>query len=161
MATWQVDLDLLPRKQLLTVFGEMPSVLTEDLREAAATWNEQLLPADCTSRISKLLPEDKSWCPGIRMWGDEDGNRISLEHDDAGYPNAIFIRIDARDTSNRFLEGIVELANSIDAVFLAIEDLKIVEPRLELLVQQMKRSNGSRFVANPREFLESLKEWEN
>jgi hypothetical protein len=157
MATWQFDMDLLPRKQLLALFGEVPSILKEDMLDAATTWGDQLLPPDCANRISKLLPEGQSWSPAIRMWGEEDGNRISLFHDEAGHPNAISVRIDVRDPNKQFFEGIVEFANSLDAVFLVMEDFQIFEPGVEALVRLINQSSAGRFVKDPHEFLERLR----
>jgi hypothetical protein len=157
MATWQFDIDLLPRKQLLTLFGDVPSILNEGLLDTAAKWREQRLPTDCESRISKILPEDRSWSPQIRMWGEENGNRISLVYDDAGNRDAISVRIDVRNPNTQFFEDIVEFANSIDAVFLVIEDFQILDPGVDSLVMRMNQSNAYRFVEDPNEFLESIR----
>ena len=92
------------------------------------------------------------------MWGEEDGNRISVVYDDAGYPDAISVRIDARYPSNQFLQSIVEFANSINALFLILEDMQIVEPGVEALVIRLKKSNARRFAEDPDEFLESIRD---
>jgi hypothetical protein len=157
MATWQFDIDLLPRKQLVTMFGAVPTVLSEDLLDAAASWKEQLLPADWGSRISKFLPEAQSWSPQIRMWGEEDGDRLSVVYDDLGHAEGISVRIDARNPSQQFFEDLVEFANSIDAVFLVMEDFQLVEPGVDALVTRMNKSNACRFVEDPHEFLESIR----
>ena len=157
MATWQFDIDLVPRKQLLDMFGEMPSILNEGMLDAATIWREQQLPTDCESRISKLLPQDQSWSPQIRMWGEEDGNRISLVYGDAGNREAISVRIDVRNPNDQFFEDIVEFANSINAVFLVMEDWQIVEPGVDSLVIRMNQSNARRFVEDPYEYFESIR----
>ena len=157
MATWQFDIALLSRKQFLKLFGELPPNLNDDMLEVAATWKDPLLPIDCEERISKFLREDNSWSPQIRMWGEEDGDRMSVLYDDVGQAEEISVRIDVRKPNHQFLEGLVAFANSIDAIFLVMEEYEIVEPKVDVLVKRMIQSNAWRFVEDPHEFLESFK----
>lgn len=158
MATWQFDFHLIPRKKLLALFGEMPSSLDEETFNTVEWWKDSPLPADYENIIASFLPGGKSWSPNLRMWGEEDGNRMDI-FNDVGYMDSIFVRVDVRTHNDQFLEGIIKFADYIDAVIVTEED-RVIEPRLNALVIQILESNAYRFVKDPQEFFESIRKGE-
>jgi hypothetical protein len=156
VATWQFDSHLISRKKLVNLFGEVPSALDEEAFESVISWDGSPLPEDSEKVISSFSKEGKSWSPEIRMWGEESGNRIDLSFD-AGRIDSIFVRVDVRNLSIQFLEGVITFSNYIDAVLLVMEDGGVIEPNLQTLVMRIKESNACRFVQDPRKFFENIR----
>ena len=155
MATWQFDMYLLPRAKLMERFGGMPEYLGPDLFNSIGWGEGHQTRSNLAQFINPFVSPCPSWSVDIQMWGDEDGNRIDVVYEGEALKE-IFIRVDAREQSNTFLKGIVELAHFCDALFWIMEKDKIIEPNVDTLTFELKRSDAYRYVQNPVEFLKSI-----
>jgi hypothetical protein len=153
MAVWQFDLQLISRRNVIALYGAVPTSIEEIAFEAVESWSGCSPNIDC-EEIFSFISEDRSWSPEIRMWGEENGNRVGVVGP-VNQPESIFVRIDVRELNDKFLNGVVKAAARIDALLLLSANMKVIEPRLELLKQYVNSSNAKRWVDDPREFLDS------
>jgi len=154
MATWQFDLYLLPRSALQARFGAVPSTVDEETFGEGDWWLDQPSPIDLPSEVARLLPENQSWVKGLRTWGTEDGDRVDIYYEN-GKVVDVFLRLDLRQPSKQFIDGLIILAKRIDAMLMTDEG-QLLEPTREQLAGSLEGSDAARFVADPIEFLNEL-----
>src|SRR5262245_18011256 len=157
MATWQFDIHLIPRCKLIALYDLVPATLEEEIVETVNSWRG-FLPQDYGESLARLISPSRSWSNDIQMWGEQDGNRIEVLFE-AGQPEEVSIRIDARQSREQFLRELVEFACQIDALLLT-ENFELIEPTLEGLRTSLESSNARKFVADPHKFFESVRNGE-
>jgi len=151
MATWQFTLHLIPRTSLALLFpAGIPDSLGPEIFVSTEWWTAPLWQ-DYESQISSFLKEGKSWSESIRMWGDEDSDRLNLIFDN-GHIAEVEFRIDVGKLDLRFVENICTFAKLCDCLLLT-EEFALIEPDVELLRHQIGNSNAWGFVSDPAEFL--------
>jgi hypothetical protein len=84
----------------------------------------------------------------------DDGDRIDVVWCDRSLEE-ISIRIDVRRLSFAFLESVVEIATR-HGLILLLEDGRAINPEVGELLEVIKISAASRFVADPIAFLRSI-----
>ena len=155
MAIWQFSIVFIPRKNLINRFGEIPKNIDDEV-----LWKENLeggveLPNNYEDFLSCLgLKEKLKWTPECYNWGDYDnGTHISIDFQDRNK-----ISVDARfhvgEWDENFAIVVLEFAKMCDCVLLTNND-NIIEPKLDLFIEEMKNSNSYRFCENPIEYLQS------
>lgn len=154
MATWQFDLYLLPRAALHARCGAVPSTVDEETFGEGDWWLDQSLPIDLPSEVTRLLPESQPWMQDMRTWGTEDGDRVDIYYKDGKIVEAL-VRLDLRQPSRQFIDGLIALAKRLDAILMTYEG-RVLEPTTEQLIESLKSSSAARFVADPIEFLAKL-----
>lgn len=154
MATWQFDLQLIPRTEVSRLWANVPTRLTEVQLERIEWWNSFQPPADYDKAIARFLPPADSWSKNIKCWGAEDGNVVEIVMN-KGRVVEINVRVDVRALQPDFLEELIGFAKQCDCLILC-EDLSIIKPYVSVLLSKIKASAAWRFVANPERFLLSL-----
>ena len=154
VALWQFDFWLVPTALLVDRYGAMPSSLTESEFESVAWWAEAHR-AELEGYLDSLLTRADSFSADNRLWGSWDGNRLQLFEDDDGRYAELFGRIDLRTSCRPFIEQLVQLALSLNAVFVTA-DCDLVQPSQALFVEAVSTSRAFRFVSDPSGFIERL-----
>lgn len=154
MATWQYDLQLIPRAKLVELFGEVSPRLDSETYEVTDWWSGQVC-AGYDEVLARFLKEGGSWSEEIRNWGDEQGDFISVVYEE-NQVTEIRVRIDVRELNHEYLRILCDFARRYESLFLT-EDLKLIEPDLNLLLRQIAESDAFAFVEDPATFLNSIK----
>lgn len=138
MATWQFDLELIPRRGL-----------TDGLVVGVD------LPADYEKRITSFLPWHVPWDPEWKVFGDEDGDRIDVILAN-GHVHQVRVRLDARKLDLELLQRIAGFARDCACVFVTPRG-EVVEPEVSAMLIELELSPAAAFVRNPQAFFEGLK----
>lgn len=151
MASYQYRFGLLPRGPLIDKYGTLPeSVVAEDFDLA---WQQQ--PHRDVSRIvDAIAPRYHSWSNDILMWGADNGNRIHVVYETAKIVE-VSCRIAVPMEHEEFAIGVTKLAGYLDWLLVLTNDV-LAEPKLDLLLAAVRRSNAAKFTANPLEFFDGL-----
>ena len=153
MATWQFDIHLLPKAGALKhAQGDHIRIDEVDSEEWWRGTDKSALRID----LSELLSSAPSWHDDIERWGTEDGDRIELMSDGLLIVD-VFIRIDVREISYKFLVQLLEFFRR-NSLLLIAEGGAILEPRISDLIAAIRWSTSFRFVSNPTEFLQRLED---
>lgn len=156
MATWQYDIDLIPR----AVVDESPEIVlalmakSEEDIDSAAWWKHLDDEQTFIEALSKLLPAAESWCDSIQMWGTYEGDRIEVSRENDRI-ELVHARIDVGQISEDFIRGIVDIAKRFDLLIFT-EETRMIEPDYHGLLRSIKSSNAARFVKDPKRFLSDL-----
>jgi len=154
MATWQFDLHYLPRTAVDARYAARPIAIPDEELGSAEWWSEVSVPAAVVESLSSMLPPAASRSQHVRKWGQEDGDRIDVIYDD-GAVCSIFVRIDTREISFRFVDAVVGLAVRNDWL-LRLQDKRIIDPYVSTLMSAIQRSDSFRFVLDPMKFIQEL-----
>lgn len=155
MAIWQFWIDFIPRKNLLRRFGEIPKTIDDEI-----IWKENLeegvdLPDDYENFLNRLGEKEKlKWTPNSLNWGDYDyGTHITIDFQkEDGI--SISSRFHVGEWDENFAKTVLEFAKMCDCVLLTKNE-NIIEPELDLFVEEMKKSNSYRFCKDPIGYLQS------
>ena len=110
---------------------------------------------DYEADISLFLKESRSWSKDIRVWGDEQGDYISLLFD-SGQVVEVGARVDVRALSKVFIENLCRFARTCDCLLLT-EDSILLEADVDRLIHQIGQSKAYSFVSDPVGFLEKVR----
>jgi hypothetical protein len=154
MALWQFTVHLVPRSAAQSVFGHIPTRLSMD-RFNTVEWF-QLCPIrpDYRMVFDELLPRNESWSTNLEVWGDDEGDNISV-FSVAGIPCEVSIRFDVRQMDIRFLGKVIATAKHLDCLVFT-EAGALFDPSLEKLVAQINESEAKSFLKDPQQFLRTL-----
>ena len=155
MAIWQFSVDFIPRKNLVQRFGYVPKIIDEEI-----LWKESLdegvqLPISYEDFLNVFgTKEILKWTKQSFNWGDYDsGSHITISYEDKT-KISVFCRLHVGDWNEEFAETILEFAKKCDCVLLT-KNQTIIEPEINLLVGEVRKSNSFRFCNNPIEYLQS------
>jgi hypothetical protein len=156
MAVWQFTLYLLPRSELRRLFRAMPEVLQRTEFESTEWWQQQQPPRDYEAILDSFLPRVARWSPMLKGWGRDDGDHVDVrvERDRV---TEIWARVDVRTLDARFVEHLVRFATHCDCIFLAAEELRLLEPELGVVLNHIEGSRASRFVRSPEAYFNDRK----
>lgn len=171
MAIWQFYLNVLPKKGIIHVLGEIPKVLVvcnkEDENEweyihefSAKCWSHVKQPADEIAHLIDKKLNRASWGndKGFYNWktctefADNDAHLVkniemSIEE--------LSFRADLRQNDLKFLQEMLEIAQKYD--WLLMDRKKnIVNPTLNEVIEIIKISNPYFFLKDPVAFLTGL-----
>lgn len=141
MALWQFDLEFVARRKASGSRNAVELSIDADALQKA----EDL--------IRRQLASATSWSPDLRVWGEEDGNRIDI------YMNGkrcvgIALRVDLRTNPTAFCELVIAFAQMLDCSFVTT-DGSLVPADMPSLRAAALRSNAWKFVWDPRGYLDS------
>ncbi len=162
MAIWQFSLHLIPRGVLLAQLGGVPLRLDEETWWSDTEWwGGHTLSDDVVNLLDEVLPRiEDHWSKNSRAWGGYDGDIVEVAYEEEGGDGArtiedFSVRFDLRQWNPALAETVCRIAAQGDCLLLT-SDLMLIEPRLELLVQEIQQSDAVRFVTDPRGFLDKL-----
>ena len=101
-------------------------------------------------KIEEFFPETKSWSETIKQYGELDSTCIEIDIDNS---DEIAIRIDLRSILKEQLQGLVNFALQND-FSIKYNDV-FYEPSIDILITILRDSDASKFIVNPKEFLET------
>ena len=155
MAIWQHRIDLLPVKAVQERFGELPlSIPVTDL-DSVDWWTNAQPPKEIELWVQSVLPTARSWSPAIRIWGDEEGDSISLMYAAADRIEWISCRIDLRRLSLPFVTTVCELASRLQCVLLS--GAYVLSPEYDHLLTDIRHSKAAAYLNDPVAALKALK----
>jgi len=156
VATWQFDTVLIPRKRVVELFLIIPETVSNEEYLANRWWLSENSTSESLIRLDSFLPRRPSWDNGIVAWGDEDGNRVDLVLSQ-GIIEEVYVRFDVKDLGGSFLPRVVDLAKSMDLIFLGLESRRLIEPNRPDLIYEIRGSRAFKFVEDPIRFFRGLK----
>lgn len=155
MAIWQFSIDFIPRKNLIQRFGEIPNAIDDEI-----LWKENLeegvnLPKDFETFLNRLgQKEILEWRMNSYNWGDyDDGTHITIECNDKN-KSSVYCRFNVGEMELNFVKIVLEFAKICNCVLLTKNE-NIIEPKLNLFIDELKKSNSYRFCNDPIEYLQS------
>jgi len=154
MATWQFDLHLLPTDTIVRRYGAVPIFISSEDFDSINWWASDVAADSLAAGLSSILPMLSSWSPDVRIWGENDGNRVDINVRGDSIAG-IFVRVDVRAVSTVFLTGIVTLARRHDLKARSSNG-RLLSPTLRQLMEAIYSSPAFRFVENPTAYLASL-----
>ena len=116
MALWQYSGELVPEHWLIKKYGQLPCVLenylmTEDTNldeiEEPHWWRDVEIPSNLVEQISNIMPPSNSWSDEALMFGEKRTNDFEIWYD-KGEVDAIYFRLDLRDTDLEVLSQITQ-----------------------------------------------------
>lgn len=158
MALWQYYLELFPRKEIEKYFGLSVECFPEDYYKID-WWNDTQYIMDkktkdyLNEKLSDILELRKN-DEEISMWGDYDSNLI-----DIGYENNIIIgisiRLDLTEINPHLIRSFLDITKYFDC-YMIDKSLKIIQPDINQLFEEIKLSSAFRFLENPSKFFSDL-----
>ena len=164
MAVWRYKGEFIPRLWLIEQHKDIPLFLDNYLLtdetvveeiDAPNYWHNRIIPSDFVERVTAILPQRKSWSENAIMFGDERGNDLAIWSGD-GLINSVDFRWDLRQPDLGILNHIIALANHLDAYVISGDRASIVEPNVDLVLADIKKSSAYRFCQNPLAFIEAI-----
>lgn len=150
MAVWQFVLDLIP-SSAARVDGVIAARMSRDQLDRI----ELSFPPSAISaifeRVGMMLPENKSWSPGLRVWGDEKTDDVQIGIRDAHIEDVQF-RLNVADLRMPLVGSICLLARDFECVLVTRKGA-ILQPHTESVLRAITHSDAARFVANPEQVL--------
>lgn len=139
MAIWQYDFIAIPRNELVSMYGGLPAAMTVEGFESTNFWTTTQPDSCLVVDFSKWRPEMKSWSSDLRMWGNEESNRIDVSYEGAQV-NHVQFRMELRTLSIHFIETIAAFARANNCVLVSAHSLAIVEPLRQSILLHLVRS---------------------
>ncbi len=102
----------------------------------------------------KFLEQEESWSKDIIQYGKSDETCIEFIYID-NILDEISCRLDLRSLTKNNLISLIEYVQEIDAMFL-VGDM-IYAPKIEVILEIMKKSKANQFCKNPVEYILSQK----
>ncbi len=155
MAIWQYELEACPRRALLAAFPASPTTIPLESLEDRDLWAD-LEPPSATE-LASILPPGTSWSPQLKLWGNHESHEISYCVDGCRIDRGIRIRIDLREPAEELLQQVLEMCSRHDLLLLNMQG-KVIEPRLEPVLEDLMTSASWEFMQDPRGFLSRLAE---
>lgn len=184
MAIWQYELNVIPRKGILDRYGEIPDKFFMDKEgwerfwktfnrdfdnikydfEDAKTiqwWKNISFDVErVAEEMDKLVKRGKQSRIGYIWWkGDMDNDEdhdayISFDGETKEVKGFQF-RTDLRNMTKalKFMEGMLGICSQNELMLMNVEG-GLFEPRMELILEDMKTSNAKKFLTNPSKFIE-------
>jgi hypothetical protein len=133
MAAWQVEFDIVPRRE----GGVLPAEYTRLLGTSAASG-----------------PEAAS--PHVQTWGEAEGNRVDVSYAN-GWVTRITAYVDVRRLDSKFSAMLLQFARVADAVFVRKDGL-VVEPLVGAFGAALRGSKAWQFANDPAAHIAAYKE---
>jgi len=154
MAAWQFDLHLLPTSTIVRRYGVVPIFISSEDFDSTNWWSSNVTVDCLATEFSAILPPLRSWSSNLRMWGEDDGNRVDVGFRDDSITE-IFVRVDVRVLSTVFLTGIVKIARQ-HYLKVRPSNGRLLSPTLRQLMEEIHSSPAFRFVKDPAAYLTAL-----
>lgn len=141
MAIWQYDFIAVPRNELVSLYGTLPSAMAAKDFNSELFWNTTQPISGYNFEFNDWRPELESWSFDLRMWGHETSNRIDVSYKN-GRVNHVEFRIELRSLSIHFIETIVAFARVNNCVLISAHSLAVVAPIRQSVLLHLVRSPG-------------------
>ena len=156
MATWQYDLHLIPRAKLIELFSTLPNRLDRDTFDQIEWWeNEGRTIQDAELRLGTFLRPRSSWTERIKYWGKDDGDCVSV-FVEGNRIAEIGVRINIQKLDSDFVENVCKFSKLYQCLLLT-EQLRLIEPDRDSLLEEIANSDASAFVLDPTAYLNRQK----
>lgn len=141
MAIWQFDCYIIPKRNVV--------VNTKLDYESILSWGKT------NTSIEKIdfLEKQKSWSNKISQYGKEDETCIEFFYEN-GILKEIYCRLDLRSLSKEMLKNILDYVDVINGVI--FYENKMYYPKIDEIIELMKKSAANRFCKNPRNYFEEI-----
>jgi hypothetical protein len=144
VAIWQFTFHLRPKDI------EQTRIAPDD----PASWFEP--NPDFHKTFNAIFPRSRSWSPKIDRWGSDMDIVVELWHHDNGFVS-LRVRIHAGyfkiDNLRQFLEAVETIG-----MIIVLSDYRLIEPSMAEVLLEMRQSPTGRFVENPQQYIESLRD---
>lgn len=151
MALWQFALDAFPAVKA-NVDGIDAIYLSRDMLDAMDLTLGPTQQLALFSALGLLLPEKRPWSDELRIWGDEKADDITVFLDGQRIEGIQF-RLEVSNLSIALIGGICALAREFGWLF-ASRRGEVIQPTPEAILRAVTQSPASKFVRDPRGYLE-------
>ncbi len=141
MAIWQFQCNIIPTR--LNIDGVS--------RDEIISWKGVSNPP----HELKFLKQEESWSKDLIQYGKSDETCIEFMYID-NILDEISCRLDLRSLTKTNLISLIEYVQEIGAMFLVGD--KIYSPKIEDMLEIMKKSRANQFCKNPVEYILSQDE---
>jgi hypothetical protein len=165
MAIYQYHLTVIPRLTLLRHWNPIPDkVQYRDNPEFGddlinVNWWENLnMDFDDIEKRIRPFADQVEWTKtteGMKVFGNNDTNDITISKTELGQFEELSFRIDLREIDKSFITNVLTISKDLDCLLLDSQG-NLFEPTLENLADNMKTSNAFKFVTDPTDFLNKL-----
>ena len=117
-------------------------------------WDKLNADFDDIEKRIKTFADQVEWTngnQGMRTFGDNDTNDITISKTDLGQFEGMSFRIDLREIDKGFIDNILTVTKELDCLLLDSQG-NLFEPTIKALVHNIKTSNAFKFVSNPTDF---------
>jgi hypothetical protein len=159
MAVWQFQFTVIPVAGIIKIHGEMVGVIPQfAARMPDAIFDEHKVYPDYWEGIDKtaihalvkrLLPVAESWSDEAFMYGNSKIDDIQIWED------SVYVRLNCSSLNVELLENIVAIANDLNYCIVLSEGGRVIAPMMQLMIDAINASSASKFIKNPKAFLES------
>lgn len=159
MAIWQFSFHWVPRDAIVKLHGsdalKLDAYGTIDLeswdedKESPNYWIGRS-PKSYSTAIEALMPPRKSWSQEALMFGDEEGDDVSLWDDDVN------IRLDLRQFNEPLARALVSIAARDDLRLAISETGRLIPPKYEKLAREISKSRAYHFANDPAGTLQMI-----
>ena len=165
MAIYQYHLTVIPRQTILRHWNPIPDKLQyRDNPEFGDDlinfnwWDNLNTDFDDIEKRIRTFADQVEWTKrteGIKTFGNNDTNDITISKTELGQLEGVSFRIDLREIDKSFIDNVLTISKDLDCLLLDSQG-NLFEPTHENLADKVKTSNAFRFVANPTDFLNKL-----
>jgi hypothetical protein len=165
MALYQYHVTVIPRQTILRHWNPIPDKVQyrdnpkfgDDLINV--NWWENLnTDFDDIEKRIRPFAEQVEWTKrteGMKTFGNNDTNDITISKTELGQFEGISFRIDLREIDRVFIDNVLTISKDLDCLLLDSQG-NLFEPTHENLADKIKTSNAYRFVTNTTDFLNRL-----
>lgn len=149
MATWQFDFSIIPKKEALKKINQG--------NISIAPWDGYGISVSSIKELSKEFKQTKSWSDSIKQFGSLDETCIELCFEDKRFKKLkeVSIRLDLRSLTKEKLLKVIAFISDNNAMILTQEE-KLIEPEINLITGEIKKSDAYSFVKDPYGFLNRI-----
>ena len=145
MAAWQFSVVLIPRGWAEENNNRVDHLYQKDGYVTGVAWAHWQPTVDFPGKVSKVLPESKSWHNSLLTWGN------TLKHDiQIWYENdlveSVCIRFSLRHKPEKLIGKVLLLAEDLNCVFFFPETKAIENPTYNILKSGIINSNAAKFL---------------
>lgn len=165
MAIYQYHVTVIPRQTILRHWNPIPDKLQyrdnpefgDDLINVN-WWDNLNTNFDDIEKRIRTFADQVEWTKrteGMKTFGNNDTNDITICKAERGQLEGISFRIDLREIDRRFIDNAFAISKDLDCLLLDSQG-NLFEPTLENLADKVKTSNAFMFVNSPTDFLRKL-----
>ncbi len=160
MATWQFNIELIPKKWVEDSNFDVAKLYDEEGHDTSLAWQDNQPKKNYEEVLSAVLSKGKSWSENLSLWGNEKTNDIQVWHEDNKI-DCITVRLDLRENISSILVKVVNATIDLDCMLFIPNQKVIIEPNLTVLEEVAIKSSAAKFVKDPKKFIENIEEKHN
>jgi hypothetical protein len=155
MATWQFSAVLIPASWAEENSFNSSALYDEEGYDTESAWKDRQPDSQFKAVLGEILPPSKSWSEDLLTWGNEKEHDIQVWFENETI-DGIHIRLDLNQNLNEIIIKVVKAAKTLNCALFFPEFRSVVEANEFELKNSIKKSNASKFVTNPQEFLNEI-----